>query len=162
MHRIGIVAALLILGSCGGKGTPSDGKPVAGIPTDASKMFQFLTAGDYKAWTAESAVHESKGPHGKVRTFVNETLASSLSAKNSEHPVGSAAVKELYKKDGTTLSGWAVELKATAGAGGESWYWYEVFSTTDGSSPIEGLGHSTCTGCHSAGLDYVRAPFPLQ
>jgi len=163
MVRTGSILLLIFACACGAKSTPADGKPVAGIPTDAAEMFTFLTSGEYKQWTAESAVHKSSGPHGMVRTFANETLTASLTAKNTEHPVGSAAIKELYKGDGTTLRGWAVELKASAGAGGATWYWYEVFSTTDGSSPVaDGLNHSTCTGCHSRGLDYVRAPFPFE
>ena len=47
-------------------------------------------------------------------------------------------------------------------ADGNAWYWYEVFSTTDGSNPLEGRDFSLCTGCHSLGSDFIRVPFPLQ
>jgi hypothetical protein len=94
---------------------------------------------------------------------VNEVLDRSLAEGSLSHPVGAAAVKELYAGDGTTLTGWAVEVKIQSdSAGGDGWYWYEVFSTTDGSRPISGAGNPICTGCHAEGIDYVRIPYPLQ
>lgn len=132
------------------------------IPTDADALFAWLVDGNYGEWAAESAVHSSTGPHGSVRTFVNSTLASSLEAGNVSHPVGAAAVKELHGDQGVT--GWAVEVKVADTAGnGNDWYWYEVFSTTDGSRPVvDGTGSSLCMGCHSAGVDFVTTPWPLQ
>ena len=133
------------------------------VPTSSAELFAWLQAGRYRGFAAESGVHGSAGPHGGVRTYVNGVLAASLAAGNAAHPSGAAAVKELYAPDRTTLTGWAVEVKVQAdSAGGQGWYWYEVFSTTDGSRPIEGLGNAICTGCHAQGTDYVRIPFPLQ
>jgi hypothetical protein len=134
------------------------------VPTSSAELFAWLQAGRYRGFAAESGVHPSAGPHGgSVRTFVNEALAASLAAGNASHPAGAAAVKELYASDRSTLTGWAVEVKLDDdSAGGAGWYWYEVFSTTDGSRPIEGAGNSACTGCHAQGRDYVRIPFPLQ
>lgn len=140
--------------------------PVASdaVPTASSELFAWLQAGRYRTFSAESAVHPSAGPHGgAVRTFVNGALERSLAAGGAAHPPGSAAVKELYAADRSTLTGWAVEVKLQDDSdGGRGWYWYEVFSTTDGSRPIEGVGNSVCTGCHAQGADFVRIPFPLQ
>lgn len=156
-----IPLAMLLI-ACGGKSIPSDGKPVAGIPTDSTEMFTFLQSGTYKDWNAESKVHESEGPHGQVRTFVNAALVASMTADKDEHPVGGASVKELYDEDGTTLTGWAVMLKVAPGTSDKTWYWYEVFSTTNGSKPIQGIAHSTCTDCHSSGTDYVITSVPFE
>lgn len=134
------------------------------VPTSSAELFAWLQAGRYRGFSAETAVHPSAGPHGgAVRTFVNGALERSLAAGGAAHPAGSAAVKELYAADRSTLTGWAVEVKLRDDSdGGRGWYWYEVFSTTDGSRPIEGVGNTVCTGCHTQGDDYVRIPFPLQ
>lgn len=134
------------------------------VPTSSAELFAYVQSGVYRAFAAESGVHPSAGPHGgSVRTFVNDVLAGSLAAGGATHPAGAAAVKELYAADRTTLTGWAVEVKAAPDSdGGRGWYWYEVFSTSDGSRPIEGFGNASCTGCHAQGLDYVRIPYPLQ
>lgn len=134
------------------------------VPTSSAELFAWLQAGRYLGFTAESGVHPSAGPHGgSVRSFVDDVLEDSLARGGASHPAGAAAVKELYASDRTTLTGWAVEVKlqddSAAGAG---WYWYEVFSTTDGSRPIQGAGNPACTTCHAQGRDYVRIPFPLQ
>jgi hypothetical protein len=96
-----------------------------------------------------------------VRTFVSPGLAGSLAA-GGDHPRGVGAVKELY--DGDDLSGWAVSVKiAEDSAGGDGWYWFEVFDTAPGASPaVDGTGAGSCTGCHDDGQDYVRVPFPLR
>jgi cytochrome c553 len=145
----------------GGGAQDAGGGPVADVPTDGAAMFTWLQRGEYEAWPAESGVHASTGPHGQVRTFINPTLESSLQAESAEHPVGAASVKELYRD--AEVFGWAVMVKTQAGTGGESWYWYEVFSTTDGSNPVaDGNGVGLCAGCHSAGVDSVLTPYPLQ
>ena len=143
---------------------PPSGENPNVVPTSSSALFAYLRDGGYRGFARESAVHPSAGPHGgRVLTFVNDVLEQSLATGNASHPAGAAAIKELYAADGTTLTGWAVEVKTQAdSAGGQGWYWYEVFSTTDGSRPIEGQGNPVCTSCHALGRDYVRIPFPLQ
>lgn len=143
-------------------GAPEDtGGDPAAIPTEADALFTWLQEGGYEGWPAESAVHASTGPHGRVRTFIGPSLEASLLAESAEHPVGSASVKELHDGDG--LLGWAVMVKTQAGPAADSWYWYEVFSTTSGANPVaDGQGVSLCTGCHASGADYVRTPYPLQ
>jgi hypothetical protein len=135
--------------------TPTPASAVA-VPTSSRELLAWLQAGMYKSWTAESAPHPSAGPHGAtVRTFLNDLVLQSLAAGNAAHPTGSALVKELYF-NGTTVQGWAVEVKVQDdSAGGRGWYWWE-------GEGLSGLGNPTCTGCHSAGRDYVLTPFPLQ
>lgn len=141
---------------------PPAGSSNEDVPTEDAALFAYLQAGRYREFAAESGVHPSAGPHGNgVRSFVNSILDRSLADGSPSHPVGAAAVKELYDS-GSTLTGWAVEVKVADGAGGDGWYWYEVFSTTDGSRPISGVGNPICTGCHAAGVDFVRIPYPLQ
>jgi hypothetical protein len=134
--------------------TPTPDSPVA-VPTSSSELRSWLEAGMYKGWTAESAPHPSAGPHGgTVRTYLNDLVLQSLAAGNASHPSGSALVKELYF-GGSTVQLWAVEVKVQDDSdGGRGWYWWE--------GGISGLGNPTCTGCHAAGRDYVRTPFPLQ
>lgn len=130
------------------------------IPTDAAALGDWLEGFGYLQWDAESSVHPSTGPHfGGVRTFLSPELVTSLQAGNAEHPMGSATVKELYG-DGDVILGWSVSVKLAAdSAGGDNWYWYELY---DGSVIAEGEGVGVCTGCHGDGTDYVLTPFPLQ
>ncbi len=123
----------------------------------SDKLFAWLKTGAYKKYKGESKVHESAAAssHGDVRIFVNDKLHASMQAGNSEHPVGSVAVKELYK-DGSFI-GWATAVKAKQGEKGHGWHWYENLNTENNDSPVvAGLGESKCAGCHSAGKDYIR------
>lgn len=134
------------------------------VPSEAAALNAFLQARKYAAFRAESAVHPSSGPHGKVRTFVNRALAQSLDAASAQHPIGAGSIKELYGADGTTLTGWAVEVKVRADSdAGKGWYWYEVFSVMPGASPVvDATGAPGCTGCHGSGArDYFKSPWPL-
>lgn len=150
--------------STGGSPAGGAGGGDAAPPTEQNAIFQWLQDGAYTGWKAESGVHPSSGPHGGgVRTFVNTALFDSLAAGNTVHPKGAAAVKELHG-DGSAVEGWAVELKtADDSAGGQGWYWYEIYSATDPSNPVAaGNGKSLCFNCHDGGTDYVLTPFPLQ
>ncbi len=132
------------------------------VPTTGDQLFPYLQAGSYRTFSAESAPHASAGPHGLVRTFINPALEGSLAAGDASHPVGSAAVKEMYRDD--ALVGWAVYVKTQAETdGGNGYYWYEVSSTEDPSRVVAaGNGAPTCTGCHAAGQDFTLSAFPLQ
>lgn len=133
--------------------------PSCEVPTNADELEVFLSAGEYLDFEAESAVHEGAGPHfGRVRTFINEELVTSLDSGEAEHPVGSAAIKELYG-DGEEVAGFAVMVKTREGSGGDAWYWYEGYR---GTLYADEQGDSSCTGCHSSGVDHFRSPFPLQ
>jgi hypothetical protein len=137
--------------------TPLDPGPP---PTEPDALLLWLQAGSYGAWAAESAPHQSTGPHGgRVRTFLNPALFDSLTAGQAQHPAGAVAVKELYLNS-QRVRGWAVMVKlADDSDGGRNWYWYEYFGSGE---PFSGNGLGICTGCHSTGRDYVRIPFPLS
>ncbi len=140
--------------------TPTIGAGNQTPPTDEDALIAWLQADSYLSWEAESGPHASAGPHfGTVRAFINDALFESLSANDTQHPAGAAAVKELYGRTGTTVLGWAVMLKVQDDSDdGRGWYWYETFNGSGGG----GIGDPVCTGCHSEGRDFVRIPFPLQ
>ena len=129
-------------------------------PLGGTALAEWLQAGHYKTWQAESAVHASTGPHfGKVRAFLNPALFDSMTAQSGQHPRGAVAVKELYG-DGDTVRGWAVAIKIAAeSSGGSNWYWYEIF---DNRTVRDARGVPLCSGCHSTGRDYVLTPWPLK
>jgi hypothetical protein len=83
----------------------------------------------------------------------------SLRSNNDTHSVGSILVKELYAPDGKELIGHALDVKVEAGAGKDTWLFFE------GALPgymnnFYGRGNETCTGCHEAGKDYVTTALP--
>lgn len=142
--------------------TPSPVFDPQNPPTSAGPLRQWLIAGMYGGWHAESAVHPSGGPHGgSVRTFLNDAAFDSLQAGNAQHPRGAAVVKELYFGTERVL-GWAAEIKLDDdSAGGANWYWYEGAS-------LAGRGLTICTSCHGSDYrdfrskDFILTPFPLQ
>jgi hypothetical protein len=139
------------------------------VPTDKDELFSYLQAGTYKSFAREAEPHTSVGPHpspalqpsSDVVAFFNSPVDASLKAGNATHPKGSAIVKEFYDSDGQ-LSGWAVSVKtAEDSQNGQSWYWYEILSTTDGSDPVAAAnGVALCAGCHSTGKDFVLSKYP--
>lgn len=138
------------------------------VPANNSDLFEYLQAGSYKQFAAqESGTHPSFGPHATfgrpVRVFLDPKLDASLKAGNSQHPLGSAAVKEMYDVSGE-LEGWAVMVKTHDDSqGGAGWFWYEITSTTDGSNPVgAGNGVPLCFGCHFTGNDFVLTQYPLK
>ena len=138
------------------------------IPTEANELFKYLQEATYKEFTAkESSNHPSLGPHTKVglpvRVFLDPKMDASLKADEATHPEGAGIVKEMYDADGN-LQGWAVMVKTAADSeAGKGWFWYEITSTTDGSSPVAaGNGVPLCSGCHTIGKDFVLTKYPLQ
>ena len=150
------------------RSTADTGSVDSPVPTDKSRLFQFLKAGSYKEFSAkESISHPGRGPHSRVglpvRVYLDPALDASLKAGNGSHPAGSSAVKEMYTEGGE-LQGWAVMVKtASDSQGGQGWFWYEVTSTTEGAKPVAaGNGVPLCFGCHSIGKDFVLTDYPLQ
>ena len=131
-------------------------------PVEKDALFSWLQARSYEQFPNDGTIHPASSAHGRaIKVFFNKTLDDSIKANNASHPVGSVSVKEMYTPDMMTLRGWAVSVKTQAdSAGGQGWYWYEVFSTTSGASPVAaGQGVSLCTGCHSsAARDFVYWP----
>jgi hypothetical protein len=131
-------------------------------PTDSAELLeQWLAAGNYRDWPAESQVHASEGPHGgNVRTYINDALAESLAGAAAMHPQGAATVKELYGGGTDTIVGYAVMVKlAPDSESGDGWYWYERLNAT---VYADGTGVGLCTSCHVGGADYILTPYPLQ
>jgi hypothetical protein len=89
-------------------------------------------------------------------------LLESFEAGNHEHPIGAAAIAELYAYDGRTLNGWAVSNKlAHDSEGGQNWYWFENASDHAASAAEQGVGNGLCLGCHGNGVDFVMSiPVP--
>lgn len=138
----------------------STGGAMLDVPIGQAELSPWLAAESYVGWAAESAVHAQTGtsPHGMVRTFFNDTLVASFDAGNTEHTVGSAAVKELYDDAGMRV-GWAVMLKTAAGSDASTWYWY---LENGGMVTADENGFAGCEGCHAPGVDRVLTAYPLQ
>lgn len=135
-----------------------------GIPLKEKELFAYLQKGDYKKFKhQEKETHKSAGPHETVRTYINDILAKSLLAENTEHPIGSFAVKEQFKADGSSL-GWAVMAKTQDKADrGNGWFWYEVLDDKDVTKRAAfGNNVKGCVSCHAVGKDMVRANFPFS
>ena len=133
------------------------GCPAASTPGSAQEaptgtqasIDAWIAKGEYKAWKCETAVRDgmSPSPHGKQKVCSNDKASA---AGAGEFPVGASNVKELYDAAGTTIIGYAIEQKMSAGGGG-SWYWFE--RNADG---LVANGYGTagppkdiCVGCHS-------------
>ena len=146
--------------SAGCPGT-SAGCPSAERPAEVEEVLAAIEDGSYESWEAEPMRHPpgNGSPHpGEVRTFFNPTLAQSMGAGNTEHPIGSAALKESWQDD--TLSGWFIEVKVAEGTGVETWYWWSDLANVDalgGDSSV-----AACTGCHAGGIDYVTTAYPFE
>ncbi len=140
-------------------------------PTDPEAIGRWLRAGGYLDWEPRSAVHRTD-EHGGARVLFNPLLAASFEAEAEQHPLGAAAVRELYEADLVTPRGLALMVKVGEGealrGGGASpaededergWFWYEVFSFDEGAAPtVAEVDAPGCLGCHSAGVDLVMPP----
>jgi hypothetical protein len=140
-------------------GASATGGAAGEVPAERAALEAFLAEGAYSEFEAESSAHEGAGPHfGKVRTFVNPSLAASLAAGESERPVGAAAVKELFG-DGDVLLGHAVTVKVADGTQPSSWYHYQAF---EGSVSADGVAVPVCVSCHMPDeRDGFLGPYPL-
>ncbi|MBE2253399.1 MAG: hypothetical protein IAE78_27975 [Myxococcus sp.] len=153
------MAGLLVMG-CGvpmDGGLPDGGQVLipsaggAGTPATRAGLLSFAQGGAYLSWKAEPMVHTSSGPHGSVRTFVNDALYASLKAGNATHPNGSVSVKELYANGART--GWAVDAKGDDGV----WVYFEGFEPQLNQYFFRGTGN-LCANCHASGVDFVLTP----
>lgn len=129
--------------------TSTDSTMTGEIDYTKAGLTTFLETLGYQAWKAVKATYTSP-IHGRVKTYFNNTLAESLATSNTVHAMESMAVKELLSGD-DEIVGHAVSVKITANDDANSWVWYEV---TDSGTDIYGIGHTTCTGCHS-GKDQI-------
>ncbi len=141
-------------------GTGPEDSTSGAVPSEPGPLLAFLEDKKYAGWTAEAERHQSTGPHfGGVRVFVNASMEASLQA-GGLHPVGAAAIKELYGDDDTVL-GWSAMVKVSPESGdGEGWFWYEKYNET---VYADSIGAGACTGCHGSGsVDFFKSEFPLK
>jgi hypothetical protein len=155
--RPSLLALALVAAACGGS-DDDDPALVGGVDTSEAGLIAFVKERGYQGWLAEPAIHPG-GPHGHVRVFFNDTAVESLRANNATHPKGTILAKEVYASDGTTLTGYAVNVKVREGSGKDTWLFFEGFPP-DYKNSFYGRGHEVCHGCHEAGKDYVTSALP--
>lgn len=140
----------------GGDGASED--VFGGVPIGGDDLADFLRAKKYATWKSEPAVHDSAmGPHGRIRTYFNESLEKSLKAGGKKHGKGAIAVKETYNLS-DVHEGWLVAIKVEDESGsGAGWHWYELTSTDPGATAkADGKGLSACAPCHSgSSTDFI-------
>ena len=132
---------------------------VGGVPLDPAAIRGWLQVFAYREWAPQTDIRAT-GEHGGERLYFNAVLTRSMEAGAAEHPIGSAAVRELYSGDLKTLKGFALMHKtAPSGPTGEGWYWYEIFGTTAEAEPtVAQPAARGCVGCHSHAVDFVHSP----
>jgi hypothetical protein len=128
--------------------------------TSKTALLDFLKAGEYKPWTGDANVRDTAEPHGKVKIFFNPKLKNGLDADKTEQDVGSIAVKEIYKDDGSTLDGYSIMAKHKAGEGKDTWFFYEVLGGAPDFKDVKAYavgGPSLCADCHKSGKDFIKS-----
>jgi hypothetical protein len=94
--------------------------------------------------------------------FLSDSLVESLLAQNPRHPVGAAAVRELYADDFATMTGYSVIVKLAEPAQADSWFCFErLHLKPEGDVHVAEPGAPGCSGCHQQGTDFVRSTLPL-
>jgi len=138
---------------------PGPGARTDRPPADPEALGAWLVGGGYLDWAPQSAVHPTD-EHGGARVLFNPLLAASFAAGAQSHPVGAAAVRELYAPDLVTPKGLAMMVKIDPKATDEAgWFWYEIFSfDADAQPTVAQLDAPGCLGCHAAGVDLVMPP----
>jgi hypothetical protein len=129
------------------------------VPADPAELRAWLQAFSYRGWTPQTDIRAT-GEHGGERLYFNDVLTRSMRAGAAEHPLGSAAVRELYAGDLRTLKGFALMHKtAPSGTIGEGWFWYEILGTTAEAEPsVAEPAARACVGCHAHAVDFVHSP----
>ena len=149
----------------GGSGGAGGSSPVLGTselpPQGQMAIEAWLAQGHYRTWRCEDGISSPRlnGAHGRQRICTNNAMASSAAGT---YPAGASAVKEMFDRTDRP-SGFAVSLKAAAGAGDETWYWYERTGTSPTSRPVaDGIAAKACgPDCHAAAPRdnvFLRAP----
>lgn len=141
--------------------TPSSGSVGEIGDTSQDGITAFVKEGVFLSWSHRGAepVDSVSAHRGVALSYFNDTVAQALSDNQSVMPKGSVIVKALYGGDRLTVTGHAVMAKIKDGAGADTWVYFEGF-LPDYADPYYGIANGTCTGCHSAGTDYVRSALP--
>ena len=129
------------------------------VPDEPAAVHAWLRTLAYRGWAPQTDIRAT-GEHGGERLFFNATLAASMRAGAAEHPIGSAAVRELYAGDLRTLKGFALMHKTgPSGVTGEGWFWFEVLGVDARAAPtVAQTGARDCVGCHAHATDFVHSP----
>jgi hypothetical protein len=124
--------------------------------SDLSAIQAWLESGAYLEWERHDPP-PAPGMTGGARVYLSPELAASLRSGAAIHPQGSAAVREIVDaNDPSIMIGWALNHKLEAGEGGDTWLFYEVFSTELDAEPLVAeRGATGCVGCHAEGRDFV-------
>jgi len=147
------VTVFVLLGA-----TATSGSGALPVPTDAAALHEWLLPRPYLAWDGWSGVRESTVAEGGVRVFWNRTLRHSLDRRASHHPVGSAAVRELFEDDLKTHRGWSAMVKVAQNGSPDDWLFFEVFTPhAVGRPSVAVRGARGCTTCHEDGVDFIQS-----
>lgn len=130
------------------------------LPTETAALDAWLSTREYERWEGWSEVGPTLGSGG-ARVFLSPLLVESLLLENTHHPVGAAAVRELYADDFTTLKGYSVLIKLAEPTVAESWFCFERLDLGSGEAQVAERGARGCTGCHAQGSDFVHSTLPL-
>lgn len=101
------------------------------------------------------------GPHGGfVDVYVNDVVADAIAeATDTQTPLDAWPAGSIIVKDGwEAAEGGDLDTLSIMERRSDGWFWAEWSGS--GRLISAGLNDSTCTGCHAAGEDQVRA-FPL-
>jgi hypothetical protein len=157
-----VVASVIGQLSCAGEPVEKAGLPapmsVERAPTSESALHLWLISRNYENWPAWNGIRPSSFAEGGVRVFWSPQLHRSLEMGASSHPVGSAAVRELYEDDLVTPRGWSTMVKLADRGDPDDWLFFEVFSSNASVKPaIAARGAPGCLGCHDDAPDHIHS-----
>jgi hypothetical protein len=152
-----VVAAIVAaVGAAGALGCVAPGSAAVddSLPpvTSAAAVEAWLATGSYLTWQCEAAPHASRDPRHQVQSRVcNNRALASTPGDAAEVAVDAASVRELWNLAGTELVGLALNRHTRAGAGADTWFWYERAFDAPAllGWPIAGAPPATCSGCHA-------------
>lgn len=129
-------------------------------PTEQTALDRWFWTGEHERWESWSQVGPTLGSGG-ARVFLSPPLVESLSNGNARHPVGAAAVRELYAEDFATLTGYSILVKQAEPSLAESWFCFERLELDTDEVEVARVGEPGCGGCHVQGVDFIRSTLPL-
>jgi len=153
MARFFELALVSLMVACGSADFVAPPEPPS---DDPEALHDWLSAGSYEPWQAESAVLPGLNGAGR-RVFLNEAIDPAGS------PVGAAGVRELYDGVDGPQIGWSVLIKVDDSEDAlQNWYFYETFNLEVRTEhAIAGRGAPGCGFCHGSAPDVIQSSLPL-